>query len=243
VRTIRTECLDHLIVFSRRHLQAVVADYLSHYNQASPHRGLKLAQPLPQPVIPATNGKIIRHDVLGGSSSNTTSRPKPAPLTPTKQQPAVPSDAEDIAVHRQLPSSTPTTQTTFTLPSVVHQQSGLDNNPHQFLDPSKVERRRTRSRCHRRASQAERKTTLATNRQRSIQPGHDRRVPAPQPRPSNLPTEHRDLGPEYDDLERQLVGITPPHAEHLKQTNEHLIQERQGHHPFSRSRRHHQKPW
>jgi len=56
----------HLLLFSRWHLQAVVADYLSHYNQARPHRGLKLAHPLPQPVIPAMNGKIIRHDVLGG---------------------------------------------------------------------------------------------------------------------------------------------------------------------------------
>jgi transposase InsO family protein len=66
VRTIRAECLDQLLVFSRRHLQAVLADYIRHYNQARPHRGLQLAQPLPQPMSPTTSGKIIRHDVLGG---------------------------------------------------------------------------------------------------------------------------------------------------------------------------------
>jgi len=66
VRTIRTECLDHLLVFSRRHLEAVVADYLRHYNQARPHRGLQLAQPLPRPASPITSGRVIRHDVLGG---------------------------------------------------------------------------------------------------------------------------------------------------------------------------------
>ncbi len=66
VRTIRAECLDQLLVYSRRQLQTVVAEYLHHYNQARPHRGLRLAQPLPQPASPTMNGKIIRHDVLGG---------------------------------------------------------------------------------------------------------------------------------------------------------------------------------
>ena len=66
VPTIRTECLDHLLVLYRRHLEAVVADYLSHYNQARPQRGLKLTQPLSQPMSLTTNVKVIRHDVLGG---------------------------------------------------------------------------------------------------------------------------------------------------------------------------------
>jgi putative transposase len=66
VRTIRTECLDYLLVFSRRHLEAVVAEYLHHYNQARPHRALRLAQPLPQPATPIRGARVIRHDVLGG---------------------------------------------------------------------------------------------------------------------------------------------------------------------------------
>jgi transposase InsO family protein len=66
VRTIRTECLDHLLVLSRRHLQAVIAAFVDHYNRARPHRGLRLAQPHTRAVTPITSGKAIRRDVLGG---------------------------------------------------------------------------------------------------------------------------------------------------------------------------------
>jgi putative transposase len=66
VRSVRTECLDQLLVFSRRHLEAVVTEYLRHYNQARPHRGLDLAQPIPRAITPITSGTVIRRDVLGG---------------------------------------------------------------------------------------------------------------------------------------------------------------------------------
>ena len=65
VRTIRTECLDRLLILSRRHLEATVNEYLRHYNQARPHRSLHLAQPIPRPAPPAGN-TINRRDVLGG---------------------------------------------------------------------------------------------------------------------------------------------------------------------------------
>jgi len=66
VRTVRHECLDHLLVVSRRHLQSVLDEYVRHYNQARPHRGLQLAQPIPHPVSAPDGGAITRHDVLGG---------------------------------------------------------------------------------------------------------------------------------------------------------------------------------
>ena len=66
VRTIRTECLDQLLIFSRGHLEAVVAEYLHHYNEARPHRSLDLDQPIPLPAAPTTGGAISRRDVLGG---------------------------------------------------------------------------------------------------------------------------------------------------------------------------------
>jgi transposase InsO family protein len=66
VRTVREECLDHLLVVSRRHLQSVLDEYLRHYNQARPHRGLQLAQPIPHPVSAPDGGAITRRDVLGG---------------------------------------------------------------------------------------------------------------------------------------------------------------------------------
>jgi transposase InsO family protein len=50
VRTVRTECLDWVLIFNRRHLHRVLAAYLRHYNTARPHRGLGLAVPQPKPV-------------------------------------------------------------------------------------------------------------------------------------------------------------------------------------------------
>ena len=66
VRTVREDCLDHLLVVSRRHLEAVLAEYVRHYNQARPHRRIKLEQPLPRSAPSATRGRVIRRDILGG---------------------------------------------------------------------------------------------------------------------------------------------------------------------------------
>ena len=66
VRTVGNECLDHLLVTSRRHLESVLDEYVRHYNQARPHRGLRLAQPILRPDIAIGGGTITRHDVLGG---------------------------------------------------------------------------------------------------------------------------------------------------------------------------------
>jgi putative transposase len=67
VRTVRQECLDHLLVVSQRHLEALLAEYIRHYNEARPHRGLQLDQPLPRPANSANvDGKVILHNVLGG---------------------------------------------------------------------------------------------------------------------------------------------------------------------------------
>ena len=49
VRTVREECLDHLLVYSRAHLESVLTEYVEHYNQARPHRGRQLSTPSPRP--------------------------------------------------------------------------------------------------------------------------------------------------------------------------------------------------
>src|SRR5664280_2405398 len=68
VRTIRQECLDHLLVVSRQHLESVLDKYVQHYNQARPHRGLHLGQPIPRSfsLSPIDNGTVTRLDILGG---------------------------------------------------------------------------------------------------------------------------------------------------------------------------------
>ena len=68
VRTVREECLDHLLVVSRRHLESVLDEYVRHYNQARPHRGLHLGQPIPRslPLPPIDDGTVTRREILGG---------------------------------------------------------------------------------------------------------------------------------------------------------------------------------
>ncbi|MFN2505825.1 MAG: integrase core domain-containing protein [Acidimicrobiales bacterium] len=66
VRTVREDCIDHLLIVSRRHLEVVLAEYLRHYNGARPHRGLALEQPLVRPVHSTTDGRVLRRDILGG---------------------------------------------------------------------------------------------------------------------------------------------------------------------------------
>ncbi len=65
VRTVRKDCLDHLLVVSRRHLEFVLTEYIRHYNQARPHRGLQLASPTPRNDAQRI-GEVQRRDVLGG---------------------------------------------------------------------------------------------------------------------------------------------------------------------------------
>ena len=56
VRTVREDCLDHLLVLSRRHLERVLAEYVEHYNRARPHRSLDLTPP--QPSAHLTEGAV-----------------------------------------------------------------------------------------------------------------------------------------------------------------------------------------
>jgi putative transposase len=70
VRTVRTECLDWILVWNRRHLERVLAGYVRHYNAARPHRGIDLDVPVPPIGIERARadrvGRIERVDVLGG---------------------------------------------------------------------------------------------------------------------------------------------------------------------------------
>src|SRR5487761_1105852 len=45
VRPVREDCLDHLLIYSMCHLQAILGEYIEHNNGARPHRGLQLEQP------------------------------------------------------------------------------------------------------------------------------------------------------------------------------------------------------
>ena len=65
VRTAREDCLDHLLVVSRHHLERILDEYVEHYNRARPHRGLDLTPPC-HAAMTSDTGTIHRHDILGG---------------------------------------------------------------------------------------------------------------------------------------------------------------------------------
>ena len=67
VGTVRAELTDRMLIFGRRHLNAVISEYVEHYNTQRPHRGQQLHPPRPQPVPHVQPlGEVHRHRILGG---------------------------------------------------------------------------------------------------------------------------------------------------------------------------------
>ena len=67
VRTVRSECLDWLLILNRRHLEGVLRVYVDHYNRERPHRALELRPPdLDERRERTPEGEIRRRDRLGG---------------------------------------------------------------------------------------------------------------------------------------------------------------------------------
>jgi len=71
VRTVRSECLDWLLILNEQHLQHVLADFVTHYDGHRPHRalGLKPPDPTRDSVAPAAEQdeiRVERRDRLGG---------------------------------------------------------------------------------------------------------------------------------------------------------------------------------
>ena len=69
VGSVRRECLDHILIVSRRQLETVLREYVTYYNTHRPHRSLEQQPPLPKPTpIRAQDGelRVRRRDRLGG---------------------------------------------------------------------------------------------------------------------------------------------------------------------------------
>jgi putative transposase len=65
VRSIREECLDHILILNESHLSRVLKEYAQYYNHARPHQGIDQGFPMSGPVR-STRGPICRRNVLGG---------------------------------------------------------------------------------------------------------------------------------------------------------------------------------
>ena len=69
LRSVRQECLDHLLILHERQLQRVLNAYVVYFNQARPHQGIQ--QQIPDPSGSAktsqdAGNKVIAHPVMGG---------------------------------------------------------------------------------------------------------------------------------------------------------------------------------
>ncbi len=71
VRTVRTECLDWILVLGRRHLNGILREYVRHYNQQRPHRGLDLGVPVP------SSGSVASSPAAPRPASRRAGRPHP----------------------------------------------------------------------------------------------------------------------------------------------------------------------
>lgn len=65
--SLRSECLDHILILNGKHLQRVVKEYTAYFNQERPHQGIGQGipeysdQPKGNP-----NGRITSRPILGG---------------------------------------------------------------------------------------------------------------------------------------------------------------------------------
>jgi len=66
-RSARRECLDWLLIVSRRHLEAVLAEYVDHDDGFRPHRSLELRPPRAPTILPdVAGGVVVRRTRLDG---------------------------------------------------------------------------------------------------------------------------------------------------------------------------------
>jgi transposase InsO family protein len=72
VRTVRSECLDWLLILNDHHLERVLDVFAAHYNGHRPHRALGLkpphrTRPLVAPAAESREACVQRRDRLGGA--------------------------------------------------------------------------------------------------------------------------------------------------------------------------------
>jgi transposase InsO family protein len=66
IGSIRRECLDHVIVLGEEHLRRILAEYFGYYHQARAHLSPDRNSPIPRPVCPPAQGKVVAKAYPGG---------------------------------------------------------------------------------------------------------------------------------------------------------------------------------
>ncbi len=66
VKSVKTECIERVILFGQDHLERVLRDYVEHYQIERPHQGLgNELVASPQTTGPLT-GNVVETERLGG---------------------------------------------------------------------------------------------------------------------------------------------------------------------------------
>ena len=66
ILSIKSECLDRVILFGETHLRYVLSEYLGHYHRERNHQGLENRLILGERKSAAAMGRVVRRPRLGG---------------------------------------------------------------------------------------------------------------------------------------------------------------------------------
>ena len=66
VRSIKSECLDRLVLFGEKSLRHVVAEYVAHYHRERNHQGIGNTIPFPDRHVGMRKGTVAKSERLGG---------------------------------------------------------------------------------------------------------------------------------------------------------------------------------
>ena len=65
IRSVREECLDHVLILNERHLHRVLKEYVTYFNHARPHQGIEQQIPAGDKCC-SGDGPVRCRDILGG---------------------------------------------------------------------------------------------------------------------------------------------------------------------------------
>ncbi len=66
LRSVRAECLDHVLILSEGHLRSLLREYSAYFNDARPHQGIGQSVPNAPPECLAIGAPVAEIPVLGG---------------------------------------------------------------------------------------------------------------------------------------------------------------------------------
>ncbi len=66
IGTLRSECLDHVVVLGEAHLRRIVRSYVGYYHRARTHLALNKDAPEPRMAEPPEKARVVKIPEVGG---------------------------------------------------------------------------------------------------------------------------------------------------------------------------------